>query len=591
MKRCPECGREYDNTMMFCLDDGAELLYGPARSEPRAVATGFPLDEPQTAILNSTAAPGEASTHARINATDQAAILRAGAEAQPQNSLADSTEKRSFSARQAQSLIAAAVLVAVLVGGFFVYRYFKPAGTDQINSIAVLPFENRSGNADTDYLSDGLADSLIYRLSQLPNLKVSPTSSVMRYKGSATDVAQIAKELEVGAVMSGRLVQRGDDLSISVQLIDARTKKLIWAEQYDRQMADLLATQREIATTITQKLQLKLLGDEAKGITKKYTDNNDAYQLYLKGRYHLAKRTKDDILKGIEYFQRAIKLDPNFALAYARICDSYMSMPAYPYMAPKEAFPQAKAAALRAVEIDPTLAEGHTFLAMTLAIADWNWPEAEREFKRGIELDPNNAAAHFRYGQIYLADMGRIDEAIAKVKQALELEPLDLNMGANLAWLYLFARKYDLAVEQARKVYEMEPTFPVGRWMLGETYALSGMYDESIAINEQTLKTDPTSQFALRNIGFAYARSGRRREAEEIVQRFKDLRKTQYVLSYRFASLYAALGDRDQAFIELDRAYDERDWQLQRIKVDPFWDSLRDDPRFKELLKRMNLPE
>lgn len=571
MKRCPECRRDYnDDTLLYCLDDGNTLLEGPAT---------LGADEPATAILHSADAVGDAPTRAQIHTTEQTAVLPSGISNLP---------KRSIDKR----LIAAPFLLAIIVlAGFFGYRYFSPGASEQISSIAVLPFENRSGNTDTDYLSDGLADSLIFRLSQLANLKVSPTSSVMRYKGKETDVAQIAKELKVDAVMSGRLVQRGDDLTISVQLIDSRTEKLIWAEQYDRKMSDLLATQREIATTITQKLQLKLAGDDAKGITKRYTDSNEAYQLYLKGRYHLAKRTKDDILKGIEYFQQAIKIDSNFALAYARISDAYMSMPAYPYMAPKEAFPHAKAAALRAVEIDPTLAEGHTFLAMTLAISDWNWPEAELEFKRGIELDPNNAAAHFRYGQIYLADMGRVDEAIVKVKQALELEPLDLNMGANLAWLFLFARKNDLALEQARKVYEMEPTFPVGRWMLGETYALSGMYDESIAINEQTLKTDPTSQFALRNVGFAYARSGRRREAEEVVQKFKDLRKTQYVLSYRFASLYAALGDKEEAFAELEKAFDEHDWQLQRIKVDPFMDPLRDDPRFKALLKRMNLPE
>ncbi len=586
MKRCPECRRDYfDDTLSFCLEDGTPLVYGvsadePATailSEPGAVATGFPVSE--------------SPTQAQVHTTDQTAIFPIG-QAEPHKDLGDSSERESLSAhRSAKPLGIIGIAVVLLVGGFFGYRYFLPAGPEQITSIAVLPFENRSSDADTDYLSDGLADSLIFRLSQLPNLKVSPTSSVIRYKGKDTDLSQIASELEVDAVMSGRLSQRGDNLTINVELIDTRTKKILWVEQFDRKMTDLLATQREIATALTQKLQLNLAGSDTKGITKKYTDSNEAYQLYLKGRYHLAKRTKDDILKGIDYFQQAIKIDSNFALAYARISDAYMSMPAYPYMAPKEAFPHAKAAALRAVEIDPTLAEGHTFLAMTLAISDWNWPEAEREFKRGIELDPNNAAAHFRYGQIYLADMGRVDEAIVKVKQALELEPLHLNMGSNLAWLYLFARKNELALEQARKVYEMEPTFPVGRWMLGETYALSGMYDESIAINEQTLKTDPTSQFALRNVGFAYARSGRRREAEEVVQKFKDLRKTQYVLSYRFASLYAALGDKDEAFAELEKAFDEHDWQLQRIKVDPFMDPLRDDPRFKAMLKRMDLPE
>lgn len=562
--------------MSFCLDDGAELLFGPASGAEPSLSVG---DEPQTAILHDTSG-SDAATRAQIFTTDQTAILQSG--------IADLPTPKTLDKRL---LLAPIALAVIVIGGFVGYRYFNASASEQVDSIAVLPFENRSGSADTEYLSDGLADSLIYRLSQLPNLKVSPTSSVMRYKGKETDIAQIAKELEVDAVMSGRLVQRGDDLSISVQLIDSRTAKLIWAEQYDRKMADLLATQREIATTITQKLQLKLTGEEAKGITKKYTDNNDAYQLYLKGRYHLAKRTKDDIVKGIEYFQQAIKLDPNFALAYARISDSYMSMPAYPYMDPKEAFPQATAAALRAVEIDPTLAEGHTFLGMTLAIAEWNWADAERELKRGIELDPNNAATHFRYGQIYLADIGRLDEAIATVKRSLELEPLDLNMGANLAWLYLLARQNDNALEQAKKVYEMEPAFPVGRWMLGESYLLNGMYEESIASSKQTLEANPTTQYALRNLGIAYAKSGRRREAQDVLQQFRDLRKTQYVISSRVAALYAALGDKDQAFAELDRAFDEHDWHLQRIKVDPFLDPLRDDPRFKALMKRMNLPE
>ena len=352
-------------------------------------------------------------------------------------------------------LLAAAFALAVIgVGGFFAYRSLRSAGDGPIDSIAVLPFENRSGNSDTDYLSDGLAESLIYRLTQLPNLKVSPTSSVFRYKGNQTDVAQIAKELDVDAVMSGRLAQRGDDLTISVELIDSRSKKLIWAEQYDRKMSDLLATQREIATTITQKLQLKLAGDDAKGITKKYTDNNEAYQLYLRGRYSFAKRTKPDMLAAIEYFEQSIKLDPKFALAYARIAETYGSMPAYPYLSPKEGFPQAKAAAQKALEIDPTLSEAHTFLAYSLAIYDWNWPEAERSFKRAIELDPNNSAAHFRYGQIYLLAIGRFDEGTAEIKRGLDLEPLDINMGATLASAYLWAGQNGAGLEQAKKTYD-----------------------------------------------------------------------------------------------------------------------------------------
>ena len=269
MKRCPECRRDYyDDSLFYCLDDGAPLLEGPASG-------GVSNDEPQTAILQETASPREAATRAQVYTT--------AAEAEPPASLGGGPERQSFSAnRAAKPLIGAIVVVAVLLAGFFGYRYFSSTGGGQINSIAVLPFENRSANTDTDYLSDGLAESLIYRLTQIPGLKVSPTSTVLRYKGSTADVAAIAKELEVDAIMSGRLATRGEDLTISVELIDARTRKLIWAEQYDRKMADLLATQREIATTITQKLELQLSGTDAKGITKKYTDSNEAYHINIR---------------------------------------------------------------------------------------------------------------------------------------------------------------------------------------------------------------------------------------------------------------------------------------------------------------------
>ncbi len=480
-------------------------------------------------------------------------------------------------------------VILLVAAALFFWPNKQPKET--LTSIAVLPFQNKSSDADTEYLSDGLAESLIYRLSQLPNLKVSPTSSVFRYKGKETDAVKIGNELGVNAVMSGKILQRGENLTISVELIDVRNNRLLWGEQYDRKMSELLATQREIATEITNKLQLKLSGEETKGLTKRYTINNEAYQLYLKGRFHFAKRTKDDILKGIEYFQQAIKLDPNFALAYARIAESYASMPAYPFLSPKEAIPQAKAAATRALEIDPTLAEAHTALAYSLAPYDWNWLEAEREFKRALELDPNSSAPHFRYGQVYLAPLGRSDEAIAEVKRALELEPLDLNMGANLAWAYMFARQFDRALDQAKKTYDLEPNFVLGRFVLGQVYIANGMYTEAITLSEKFLHADPTSQFMLQSAGYAYAKSGRRRDAEEVIKRFKDIAKTQYVMSYWVASIYAALGDKDKTFAELENAFAGRDWYLHRLKVDLFWDALRDDPRFADLVKRMGLPQ
>ena len=423
------------------------------------------------------------------------------------------------------------------------YFYWSRNRTTTIESIAVLPFENRGNNSDTDYLSEGLADSLIYRLSQLPNLKVSPTSSVMKYKGQATDIGVVAKELDVDAVMFGRLMQQGEDLSISVQLIDSRNQKLIWAEQYERKMSDLLATQREIATSIAQKLQLKLAGDEAKGITKKYTNSNEAYQLYLKGRYHYAKRTRDDFQKGIEYFQRAVDLDPNFALAYAFIADTYASMPAYPYASPNDVFPKAKAAANRAVELDPNLAEAHTALGYVLGLYDWKWDEAERSFKRALELDDKNSLAHVRFAISYYQPTGRADEAVRETMRAVELEPVNLANRANLTWAYIMAGRKADALGHAQKLHDLEPDFVLGRYQVGLAYIANGMYKEAIALAEKPLRSDPTNQLMLQVSGVANAKLGNRNEANSVISRFREIRKTQYVMSFFVATIHAALGE------------------------------------------------
>ena len=585
MKHCPQCNRvETDEALKFCRVDGATLFNdsSPIASEAGTAQLGASpsASEVHTSILTH-------RTDTNINRqTAPTTVLPARSAPIPSSDLNKPRRRKSV---VIALLLTAVVLVAVSAISGYLYNARRSGVA--VESIAVLPFENRSGNSDTDYLSDGLADSLIYRLSQLPNLKVSPTSSVMRYKGKETDVVAIARELQVDAVMSGRLVQRGDDLSISVQLIDSRSNKLIWAEQYERKMADLLATQREIATEIAQKLQLKLAGSDDKGITKRYTGSNEAYQLYLKGRYHFAKRNKDDILRAIDDYQQAIKLDPNFALAYARIAEAYNQMPAYPYLSPKEAFPQAKVAATHALEIDPTLSEAHMALANSLAVYDWNWTEAEREFKRALELDPNSAATHFRYGQAYLTPLGRHEEGITEVKKALELEPLDLNMGANLAWGYMFARQNGPALDQIKKTYELEPNFVLARYVLGDVYCANGMYSEAIALCEKSLQNDPTNQFLLRDVGYAYAKLGRRADAVRVIQKFTEIAKTQYVMSYWVANIYGVLGERDKAFAELEKSFAEHDWWLHRVKVDPFMDALRDDPRFKGILKRLKLPE
>ncbi len=578
MKRCPKCEKTYaDDTLNFCLDDGEWLASNddPATaimSEPPAVAGGLGRttegSELKTSILQSPATAG-GSDLSEGPSTDRTA--------RPPHS-------RGFDKRL---LLAPVALAVIVLGGFAGYRYMISSG-GQIHSIAVLPFQNRSDDPDTEYLSDGLAESLIFRLTQLPGLKVSPTSSVLRYKGKDTDVATIAAELGVDAVMTGRLVKRGDNLNITVELVDARNNKSLWGEQYERKMSDLLATQREIAAAIVQKLQLQLAGNDAKGITKKYTDNNEAYQLWMKGKFHFAKRTKDDLLKSIAIYEEAVKLDPKFALAFVGIAESWTVIPSFPYGSPAECIPKAKAAAAKALELDPELPEAHTVSAMIAATYDWDWARAEAGFKRALELDPNLAVTHYRYAWTFLSPMGRHDEAIAEMKIAMEKEPLYLIQGANFAGVLMYARRFDEAVEQAKKTYDLDPNFIGGKNWLCHTYNLKGMYSESLAISEKSL--DSEMPF-LSDAAFSYAKTGQRDKALAIIERWKEAEGKRYVMNYWVAVAYAALGDKDGAFAELEKSYQAHDWFLQRMKVDPFMDPLRDDPRFAEMVKRINLPE
>jgi TolB-like protein len=572
MKRCQKCGANYsDETLNFCLEDGEWLVKN---------------NEPATVVLPTSAGHSEAATRVQSNATDAdgdrlTAVLNSR-QAGPRSDDLQSTPTQGFDKRL---LLAPVMLAVIVLAGFAGYRYFKPAG-EQINSIAVLSFQNRSDDPDTEYLSDGLAESLIFRLSQVPGLKVSPTSSVMRYKGTQTDVAKIAKELGVDAVMSGRLTKRGENLNIGVELVDARGEKVLWAEQYDRKMSDLLATQREIASTIVQKLQLKLTGNNDRGVTKRYTDNNEAYQLWMKGRYHFAKRTKEDLHKSIEIFEEAVKLDPKFALSYVGMAESWTVIPSFPYGSPADCVPKAKAAVAKALELDPDLPEAHTVSAMIAATYDWDWAKAEAGFKRALELDPNLSITHYRYAWTFLSPMGRHDEAVAEMRIAMEKEPLYLIQGANFAGVLMYARRFDEAVDQAKKTFDLDPNFIGGKNWLSHTYNIRGKYDESLAIAEKSL--DSEMPF-LSDAAYAYAKTGQREKALVMIERWKEAEKKRYVMNYWVAVAYAALGDKDGAFAELEKAYKNRDWFLQRIKVDPFMDPLRDDPRFDEMVKRIGL--
>ena len=570
MKKCSQCGREYDLSMSFCLDDGAELLYGPAS-----------IDEPATAILSTTAAVDEAPTRARIYENDETAVFPSAS--------GEALKSRKFDVRL---LLAALTLVVIVLGGFFGYRYFNAVSTNEaISSIAVLPFENRSGNADSEYLSDGLAESLIYRLSQIPDLKVSPTSSVFRYKGKETDPKVIARELGVDSVLTGRITQLRDTLTISVNLVDTRNGKSLWGEQYDRKMSDLLQTQREITTEIANNLKLKLSGESQQKLAKKYTDNNEAYQLYLQGRFHWSKRTGEEYRKAVEAYRRAIALDQNFALAYVGIADVYNSMGKDPVLAPKDSVPLAKEAATQALKIDPTLAEAHSALADSSAIYDWDWPLAEREFRRARELDPNVGYIHLAGASSYFAPLKRTEEMLAEMNRALELEPLSLINNAVLVTGLLYARQNGKAVQQARRALELDPNFRITFHWLGLALTANGMYDEAVKVGEEGLQKWPDNPEMLFIAGYAYAASGRRSDAERYIARIRDVGNVQYVRTYWLACIYAALGDKDKAFAELERSYEDRDCFLPRANIDPAMDPLRNDARFEDLMRRMNLPE
>jgi tetratricopeptide (TPR) repeat protein len=352
-------------------------------------------------------------------------------------------------------------------------------------------------------------------------------------------------------------------------------------------MADLLGTQREIATTLTQKMQLRIAGDEP-GLTKKYTDSNDAYQLYLKGRHHWSRRTRDDILKAVDNYKKAIELDPNFALAYAATAEAYNSFGKNPDAAPKDCIPLAKDAATRALEIDPGLAQAHSALADSLALYDWDWAASERHFTKAIELDPKVSYTYVAYSS-YLFPKGRSKEAVTALEQAVSLEPLSMIANCILTTTYIYDRKYDKAVAQGRSTYDLDPSFPFAAHWLGFALIADGKYDEAIEVGRHVPPDAPFAWLASVVMAHAYASQGKNAEAERQVTLLREAAKTRYIRPYYFASIYAALGEKNKAFAELERSFAERDVYLGRVSVDPFMDPLRDDPRFDDLVKGMNL--
>lgn len=484
---------------------------------------------------------------------------------------------------------AIALIVAFAAGIYFFNN--RDQGGEAIDSLAVLPFDNSSGDPDVEYLSDGVSDSLINSLSRLPNMKVISLNAVMRYKGRQVDPQEVARELNVRAVLMGRLLQRGDDLAISAELIDVRDNRRLWGEQYNRKLSDMLVVQKEIAQEITERLRLRLSGEEQKRLTERYTDNAEAYQLYLKGRYFWNKRTEDGFNRGIAQFKQAVEKDSRYALAYSGLADSYIGLTFYNFAAPNETMPKAKEAALNALAIDNTLAEAHASLAHLLINFDWNWSEADKHFKLSMELNPGYATARQWYAIHYLTAKGRREEALQEMKRALELEPTSLVMNSFMGATLYFAGRYDEAIEQCRKTIEMDPTFAVAHWHLGLAYEQKGMFDDAIAEFSKAITLSGDSPLMRAALGHAYAKSKRKGEARVILDELKERSRRRYVASYEVAAIYVALGDNEQAFRLLEQASSEHSFHLVYLNVWPQFSVVRSDPRFQDLVQRIGLAQ
>jgi serine/threonine-protein kinase len=489
--------------------------------------------------------------------------------------------------RRHKKSLAVMVLLAVTVTAVGLGYYFHAKNSRvAIDSIAVLPFKNTTADQDTEYLSDGISESLINSLSQLPGVKVIASSSSFKYKDKDADPQDVANALGVEAILTGRVLRRGDNLLISVELVNAQDRTQVWGEQYNRNSADLLAVQSEISREIAEKLRLRLSASDQQQLTKRERVNPQAYELMLKGLYYRRKGGTENSKKAVEYYNQAIDADPTYALAYAELSVCYLDLAAGSVLDPKEFTPKAEAAARKAVDLDESLADAHYALALSKRDA-WEWASAEREYQRAIELNPNLAAAHLRYA-FYLSLVGRHKQGIAEIERARELDPLSSAVNANVGYVLYLARQYDQAIESLQKTRELDRDFPPTQNVLGFTYAAKGMYAEAIAAYQEAIRLGNKSPSLQIYLGAAYARAGDREKGRAILEQLRT--SESYVSPCELAILHAALGEREPAFASLEKAYAAHDPSLQYLGIDPAFDSLRADPRFDDLVRRVGLP-
>lgn len=563
MKQCPQCRRAYaDETLNFCLDDGEWL---------RAAAE----EEPVTAVLNPGDLPSEeetrhfAGTNNAVRPSDPA----------PARATPKAASRRRLYFR-------AALVAVVIAAAFFGFRFIPYGGGRHIESIAVMPFTNESGNADVEYLSDGMTETLINSLSQIPNLSVKSRSSVFRYKGNNNDLKTVASELSVQAFLTGRIVQRGDRLALNVELIDARTENTIWGNRYERRISELVALQNEITRDVSGRLKTDLTGQEQARIAKNYTANAEAYQLYLKGRFFYSTFSESGFRNGIDLFQQAIAIDPNYALAYSGLADCYFGL-SDQFEPPRDVLPKMRVAAEKAVALDPSLAEAHASLGLVKMYQDRDWAGAENEFRQAISLNPTYAPAHFFYARM-LSWLERHDEAVAAGERAVQLDRFSSTANANLGYLLMLAGRFDEALAHLEKTLQMEPNSTIAHSYLGMTYLRLDQFDKAVAASEKAAQLTKSGRY-LGGLGYAYAAAGQRENALRVLEEMRQLKNKQHVSSFYIAAVYSGLGDKDKAFQYLEDAFAEGSDPLPSIRVNVFFDELRSDPRFAALLKRLNM--
>jgi TolB-like protein len=554
MKRCPECRRDYfDDSLLYCLDDGAELLEGPA--------SGASLNpEPRTAILHVTDTPGEAETSPLIHTTQMPRSAVRGR-------------------RYGMSILLVAGSVIILLGAFFGYRYFS-SSSKRIDSIAVMPFVNESGNPDLEYLSDGLTDTLITNLSQLPNLTVKARSAVFRYKGQPTDTRTVGSALSAQAVLNGHVVQRGDRLVVNLELIDSQTENVLWAGQYDRKQADLIAVQKEIIQDVVSKLTSRLSRADEQKLTKTSTTNPDAYRLLLQGRYFLDRTTRENMDRAMGYLQQAISTDQNCAVCWADLGRAYAIQAGRAWAPEGEAFEHSRDATKHALAIDPELAEGYAQLGRIQATYDLDIPAAEASYRRALELAPSNASVQDGAAVLFYK-LGKFDEAIDLSHRALDEDPLSPSFYHNLG-LTCFAAGHLAESEQAfRKSLELAPQRIVSNALLSVVLMDQGRTDESIAQSQH----EPDEVWNLWATAIVDHRGGKKAESDAALKKLVSDHADGN--AFQIAEVYAVRGEADEAFKWLETAYQKRDSGVTHTKVDPELASLHDDPRWGPFLKRL----